>query len=133
MRARMRLILLLLIAVVLLPGQVGAGASRVAQGAQQARELVPGAPIESLFQWRMKPDGDPEMSSSDNLFIVESQGMDRRAPTRGEANDPNSTPTPSEVLMPDVGARVEQSDRLSHDGIEPLSPVALVLIAAMTG
>jgi CHAT domain-containing protein len=42
----MRLILLLLIAVVLLPGQVGAGASRVAQGAQQVRELVPGVSIE---------------------------------------------------------------------------------------
>jgi CHAT domain-containing protein len=46
MMARMRLILLLLIAIVLPTGQVGAGASRVAQGAQQARELVPGVPIE---------------------------------------------------------------------------------------
>jgi hypothetical protein len=54
----------------------------------------------------MKSDGDPEKSGGDDFFIVESQRLDRRPSTRGETDDPNAAPIPSEMLMPELGTRV---------------------------
>ena len=72
-------------------------------------------------------------TSRDNERIIHPESLNRGTANRRQPNDVHPILTPAEMLMPSVGARIEERNRFAGIWRWHVNSVRLVQIAARTG
>ena len=77
----------------------------------------------------MKPNSYPDVSSGNNLVVVQPQGFDSGAATDCQPDDLNTASAPAKMLMPGLGTRVEEGDVLARSRVCGFGAIAFVFVA----
>ncbi len=99
-------------------------------------QVVPGSmqwPLPMAFFGRMPADGDPALPGFDQQWPIELQRLDGGAANGCEPDHQRAVFFPAKMLLPNLGARVEQGRYGPAERVASLGLNALAFIAWPTG